>query len=364
MTLLSPGSMPPSAEGPRRPTPTPADLEIDLTDLDAPPLPSPRGVLTEQLLDHLVRPVHELSRLPESDDDPLTGDDAALALHVCYELHYRGFADVDEAWEWEPSLLRERQRLEAALEARLAELIGLPPVGLSVAATVDALLEQAGDDDGASLSAYMATRGTLDQMREFAVHRSAYQLKEADPHTWAIPRLWGPAKAALIDIQIGEYGGGDPERVHATLFADTMRELRLDTRYGAYIDHLPGITLTTGNLVSLLGLHRRWRGALVGHLAMFEMCSVGPMGRYRDALRRLRVGPKASRFYEEHVIADERHQVVALHEMVAGLVDQEPMLGGEVVYGATALTAVERLFAQHLLEAWQAGRSSLLAPLR
>ena len=35
--------------------------------------------------------------------DPLSDDDAALALYVLYELHYRGFEGVDEGWEWEPS---------------------------------------------------------------------------------------------------------------------------------------------------------------------------------------------------------------------------------------------------------------------
>ena len=92
------------------------------------------------------------------------------------------------------------------------------------------------------------------------------------------------------------------------------------------------------------------------------MCSVGPMGRYQAALERLGLGPEATRFYAEHVLADERHQDVALHPMVAGLIEQEPFLGGEVVFGARALAEVERLFAGHLLDAWGRGESSLLPP--
>ena len=130
--------------------------------------------------------------------------------------------------------------------------------------------------------------------------------------------------------------------------------------YGTYLDRLPGSTLSTCNLVSLFGLHRRWRGALVGHLALFEMSSVGPMGRYQAALERLGLGRSATRFYEAHVVADERHQEVAQHDLVAGLIDDEPFLGGEVVFGARALAAVEGRFAQHLLDSWAAGRSSLL----
>lgn len=332
------------------------------SDDDEPSLPSARGPLSERLLDHLSRPVHELAPWPEPTDDPVTGDDAPLALYLCYELHYRGLPDVDEAWEWEPTLLRERRRLERAVEARLDELIGPAPVGLAADATVDQLRGLAAPGGGPSLSAYVEQEASLQQVRELAIHRSAYQLKEADPHTWGIPRLTGRAKAALADIQHGEYGDGRPERVHATLFAATMRHLELDDRYGAYLDQLPGITLSTTNLMSLFGLHRRWRGALVGHLALFEMSSVGPMGRYARAMRRLGMPDEACAFYDEHVIADQRHQVVAIDDLVRGLLADEPVLGGEVVYGARALTAVEALFARHVLDAWTEDRSSLRPP--
>jgi hypothetical protein len=303
--------------------------------------------------------VHELSALPLTDDDPLADDDLALALYLCYELHYLGLPDVDDAWEWEPSLLRERRRLEDGFERRLVELVGNAPVGVSRDRVIHEL-RQLASADGPSLSGYMVELGTLAHMREFAVHRSAYQLKEADPHTWAIPRLTGRPKAALVDIQQGEYGEGRPADVHANLFADVLAALDLDPTYGAYIDRIPGTTLTTTNLASLFGLHRRWRGALVGHLALFEMCSVGPMERYRATLERLGLGRRATRFYLEHVLADERHEHVALHELVAGLIDQEPLLGGEVLFGARALAAIEGRFARHLLDSWAAERSSLL----
>lgn len=43
------------------------------------------------------------------------------------------------------------------------------------------------------------------------MHRSAYQLKEADPHSFALPRVpAGRAKAAFVEIQADEYGGGVP----------------------------------------------------------------------------------------------------------------------------------------------------------
>ncbi len=336
---------------------------VEEPDAEPRALPAARGPITWWLIEHLRRPVHDLGPIPAAVDDALTGEDSALALYLFYELHYLGLPDVEEAWEWEPSLLAARRELERAFERRLTEIVGHVPVGLSEAATVEALRDLSAADAGPSLSTYVEERGTIDQLRELAVHRSAYQLKEADPHTWAIPRLSGRAKAALVDIQTGEYGDGRPEAVHATLFANTMAALGLDSRYGAHLDLIPAISLSTCNLISLFGLHRCWRGALVGHLALFEMCSVGPMGRYQRALDRLGFDERATRFYAEHVLADERHQVVALHDMVATLVDDEPFLGGEIVYGARCLAAVEAMFAEHTLDAWEHGDSSLRATL-
>jgi hypothetical protein len=168
----------------------------------------------------------------------------------------------------------------------------------------------------------------MDQVLEFLVHRSAYQLKEADPHSWAIPRLAGAPKAALVEIQADEYGGGRPERVHARLFADAMDALGLDSTYGAYLDHIPGVTLATVNLMSLCGLHRRLRGAITGHLALFEMTSSIPNRRYAAGLRRLGVeDPRALAFFDEHVEADAVHEQIAAVDLAGGLARMEPRAG-------------------------------------
>jgi hypothetical protein len=198
-------------------------------------------------------------------------------------------------------------------------------------------------------------------MREFAIHRSAYQLKEADPHTWALPRLTGVAKANMAAIQYDEYGSGSARDAHSERFGTTMRALGLDARYGAYLDVIPAVTLATVNLMTMFGLHRRWRGALVGHLALFEMTSVNPMRRYSDALSALGFDRTARDFYDVHVVADATHQHVGV-EMAVALAASEPELSSSVVFGADCLHRLERRFATHLLGSWDAGRSSLLSP--
>jgi hypothetical protein len=266
---------------------------------------------------------------------------------------------VDERWEWEPSLLALRARLESQFEAALLAEVPEDADACEPAEIDLALRAIAAEDSGPSLSRYLERRGDLEQFREFAVHRSAYHLKEADPHTWAIPRLGGGPKAALVEIQSDEYGGGRPGRMHCELFADTMDALGLDARYGAYLDLIPGVTLATVNLMSLFGLHRRLRGAIVGHLALFEITSPVPNRRYGNALRRLGLGARACAFFDEHVEADAVHENIAACDLAGGLARAEPALAAQVLWGARALAAIEARFGAHLLDRWQAGESSL-----
>jgi hypothetical protein len=304
----------------------------------------------------------EVARLVGEVDDPLADDDLQLALYVCFELHYRGFPGVDLDWEWSPALLAARAAMEGAFIGALEAGIGARNA-VDPARVGDLLFELEADDEGLPLSRWLEVDGDLECFREFVVHRSLYQLKEADPHSWAIPRLTGAAKTALLEVQGDEYGAGRPERIHSVLFAKTMRALGLDDRENAYLDRVPGPTLATVNLMSALGLRRSRRGAIVGHLAMFEMTSALPNRRYGNALRRLGFDAEATDFYDEHVEADAVHENIAAYDLAGGLARQEPELAADVLFGARALLYLEDRFARHLLTAWQAGETSLLRSL-
>jgi hypothetical protein len=327
-------------------------------------LPSPRGPLSELLIGGLR---NGPGTLPDgagrASDDPLGDEDLQLALYLCYELHYRGLPGVDEGWEWDPSLLTFRRELELQFERALLDAVPIEPERVA-AGDIDVALRAIADDPAPSLSSYIKVSANLEEVREFVVHRSAYQLKEADPHSWAIPRLSGAPKAALIEIQHDEYGGGRVEWIHAELFARAMSALGLDPGYGAYLEVIPGVTLATVNLMSLFGLHRRWRGAIVGHLALFEMTSSIPNRRYAEGLRRLGCDEEATLFFDEHVTADAVHENIAAVDLAGGLARQNEALGGDILWGARTLSHLDRVWASHVLGCWNDGRTSLLRELR
>jgi hypothetical protein len=325
------------------------------------PLPQPRGPVSARLLEALAGPPGAIDPVPVRTADVLADDDMLLALHCCYELHYRGLVGIDDRWEWEPALIAFRGRLEALLEPALRTLVRVP--GVTPADVPKALAELVAPDGGPSLAAFVQRKATLGQVRELLVHRSVYQLKEADPHTWAIPRLVGRAKAALVEIQADEYGGGRADRMHAVLFADAMRAVGLSDAYGQYVDLVPAETLANSVVMSWFGLHRRWRGAIAGHLAALEMTSSVPMRRYGAGLRRLGLGLDATRFFDEHVEADAVHEQVAAHDLCGALAAAEPELTPDILLGAAACLALDARVAGHLLGCWAEGRSSLRVPL-
>jgi hypothetical protein len=327
-------------------------------------LPKPRGPLSAALCADLSAgstlrqgTLATARTLAAGSTDPLTDDDLQLSLAICYELHYRGFDGVDDSWEWHPELLRVRALLEQRHTAALRALVpGTEVTDQPVEQQLDAVIAA---DDGPSLSRYLARHGTLEQWREYLTVRSVYHLKEGDPHTWAIPRLSGRAKAAMVEIQADEYGGGSAERMHSRLFAGMMRDLGLDTGYGALWDDAPAVAFTSVNTMSLFGLHRSLRGACLGHLAAVEMTSSEPSRRYAAGLRRLGFGDATAVFYDEHVEADAVHEQIAAVDMCGSLVAEDPTLAADVLFGARCSLALDGLTAVHLLGAWESGRSAL-----
>ena len=324
-------------------------------------LPEPRGPLSEALFRDLAAGTLAAATVQTADrmspDDAMDDGDLQISLAVLYELHYRGFDGVGDAWEWDPALLGLRAVLETRHLDALRERVG--PIDVTDEPVDRQLTALIAADDGPSLSSYMAKQGTLEQWREYLTLRSVYHLKEGDPHTFAIPRLSGRAKAAMVEIQADEYGGGSADRMHSELFAGLMRDLDLDAGYGALWDEAPAVAFASVNTMSLFGLHRRHRGAALGHLTAVEMTSSEPSRRYSAGLRRLGFDERTTVFYDEHVEADAVHEQIASVDMCGSLVAEEPGLTADVLFGAASSLALDGLAATHLLGAWQAGGSAL-----
>ena len=279
------------------------------------------------------------------------GDDAALALWVLHELHYRGFAEADDSLEWHPDLIRVRVVLEDDLEMRLRGRFTRPE-GLSFVADAFGWIA---DQDGVSLARHVRHEADREQVLDLLRARSLYHLKESDPTSWLIPRLGVPAKAALMELQYDEYGDGDPNRLHHHLFARGLRASGLEPAYDAHVDEAPLEALEQNNTQSLFGLHRRLRGAALGHLAAFEATSSLPSRWMVQGLERLDFPEELVGYYAEHVEADAVHEQLAVHTIAAGLLAEEPELEDDLWFGAFACLDLEDRFGRAMLKRWGVG---------
>lgn len=334
--------------------------------------PTPRGPLSERVLlalqdgpaavDLDTDQLHAGWRAAAAAGTLVSDADAQLAMWVLYELHYRGFDGVDPALEWDPDLIRLRLRLEEALEAELrsrtdadveAALDADRPLADQLFGLIEAL-------DGGSLASYLQRDADLAQVREFLRLRSIYHLKESDPQAFQMARLDGPAKVALAELQYDEFGGGRPERLHSKLYADALRAADLDDGYGAYIDEVSALTLAVNNVMSLFGLHRRLRGASMGHLAAFEATSSVPCRRIAAGIERVGLPDTVAAYFHEHVEADAVHEQVAVRDICGSMVAAEPELARDVLFGAATCLALDALAGQELVERWQSGATESL----
>ena len=347
------------------------------TGLDDPTstVPGARGPASETL----IRILTESSQKTDADlsdlaaavvsalrttDDFLCDDDLQLTLYLMYVLHYGPAEFVEGDWEWNPQLISIRHLIESRFEEVLRlynpSPATLPVNGEEVAET---LFSMTADAAQPTLATWMARHATVEQLREFLIHRSIYTLREADPHTWAIPRLRGRAKAALVEIQSDEYGGGKPERIHAEIFARTLRNFGLDDRPDAYLDVVPAVILSSVNTMNFFGLNRRLRGATIGHLAAFEMTSSIPNKYYSRAFSRLGYDEDVTWYFDEHVEADAVHEQIAGRDLAGGAADDDPRLIADIIFGASACLYVDDLVGQLMHDRWATGQSALRTSL-
>ncbi len=313
-------------------------------------VPAARGSLSETLFGLLpaMAPGDGLPALPTGADDVA---DEQISLWVLYELHYRGFDDVSDQLEWDPALLALRRGLELALEDRLRGRFVPPDSELDLATDLFAYVE---GHPGRSVAAYVQRGADRDQVLELLRVRSLYHLKEADPTSWAVPRLPRAVQASLVELLYDEYGAGRPAEVHSGLFARAMAACDLDATYGAYVDEAPLEALEQNNAMSLFGLHRRLRGSALGHLAAFEATSSLPSRRMAQGLARLGLPDEVVGYYTEHVEADAVHEQLAVRSICAPLVAEDPTTATDVYFGAFSCLDLEDRLAGRLLDGWAA----------
>ena len=311
-------------------------------------LPKPRGPLSVALQSALRDlPVNAMPRLDLAPESP---DDAAISLWMLHELSYGGFDDIADDAEDEPEIVRVRRRLEQDFEASLRRRWPGMPDGVDLAA---GFFDWVGRHDGPSLARYVQTEATRRAGARPAAGAFGLPPQGGRPHDVGDPApADGSEGGAGRACSTTSTASGDPNRLHAHLWARGMAASGLRPEYGAYVDAAPFEILEQNNAVSMFGLKRRLRGAAVGHLAAFEATSSIPSRQMAQGLERLGFPAEMIGYYTEHVEADAVHEQVALRDVCVALVREEPSLVADVWFGAWACLELESRAAQAILDWW------------
>ena len=111
--------------------------------------------------------------------------------------------------------------------------------------------------------------------------------------------------------------------------------------------------------MSLLGLHRRLRGAAVGHLAAFEATSSLPSPQVSSrACERLGLSPAMTAYFDEHVEADAVHEQVAAARDLWRLRVRATRTSRGRALRAACLLYLDGLFGADLLARWESAVES------
>ena len=174
------------------------------------------------------------------------------------------------------------------------------------------------------------------------------------------PGYSGAAKAALVEIQADEYGNGRRRRMHAELFADDDGGARARPHLRRVPRPAPRRHLATTNLDLPVRPPPPLARRALGHLALFEMTSVGPMGRYAHGAAPARASERGAPLLRRARRGGQSTSTSRSNGWSAVCSPMSPSSGRTWCSAPAALGEVERRLTERVLRCWRSGRSSLL----
>lgn len=305
------------------------------------PLPSPRGPFTDHVLGHLTGIVPDLPAAPEEvghDDADL--QQALWLLNVVQVGDHPAFVPAavssiaTRTLHWQMEQLFERTVRGSTGPARTDDL-GACLDQILDRPTVDAVSAASSIGPGA--------------VRDLLVAKAPYLGFEADPHTLTLAALEPALQHVVAEIQAGEYGVGF-DRTHAQIYRGCLDALGMT--YADAIEAAPTASFADANLTWLFARDRRWRGASVGQLCLFELDSVKPCRRYVEAWNEACLPEGGRRWYDVHVMADAEHEEIIRTRLIATIERETPWLVDDAAFGAEASWISQQRVALELMQGW------------
>lgn len=285
-----------------------------------PELPAPRGPISQGVVDFVTGGGCEVVDASSGVAGQPHDDDFHAALWALNVLQVADFRDVEPDRVASLRMRTLHWYLEQTFESQLRRFVPPQPVD-DLLGHLQSIIDRPGSTRGSSPLA----------VRNRFLAKAPYGGWEADPHTMALARIEDPLKAALADIQAGEYGVG-----HATTHAEIYRSCiaALGMSITEAVAAAPACSLAFANATWLFCRDRRMRGAAVGQLCLLELDSVGPCRREKECWDAAGLPAAARHWYDIHALADVEHAEVVIEQLVPAMEEQTPWLVADAAWGA------------------------------
>ncbi|AWV01384.1 iron-containing redox enzyme family protein [Burkholderia sp. JP2-270] len=196
--------------------------------------------------------------------------------------------------DWTSSIIRE-----AVIGELPTDLDGLKQ-------RLAALIKQDEEDEVESIN-YVADTMSLDEFRILVQEFAPDGLTEAQVFYYLIPRLSLEAQMPMLRMMVDEFGSGNLQRSHTTLYIKLLNELGLPTDLAYYIDNVSPAAFDFVNMFFWLTVRADDPSYFAGVITYFESIIPSFFQCYTKACERLAV--REHHYYSEHIHIDVFHAI-------------------------------------------------------
>ncbi|WP_338439232.1 iron-containing redox enzyme family protein [uncultured Aquabacterium sp.] len=180
------------------------------------------------------------------------------------------------------------------------------------------ILEEA--EQASESSDYVAQRMTRDEFKILVQEFSVDGLTEAQVFYYILPRLSLEAQMPMLRIMIDEFGSGNLQCAHTTLYVNLLNELGMPLDLAYYCSRIESTSFEFVNLFFWLTLRADDPSYFAGAITYLESVIPSFFACYVQACERLNIASHA--YYSEHRHIDVFHAVEGRRLLRAMAADQ------------------------------------------
>jgi len=187
---------------------------------------------------------------------------------------------------------------------------------------------------------YLADHITMEQFKLVVAEFAVDGLVESQSHLPIIPRLPAKSRMAVFRVLIDEFGCGNDDQEHSTLYYKLLTELGMPTELEHYVARANEESLAYVNLFHWLAARAPAPEYFLGAYAYFESSVLYAFKSFAAASERLDI--RNNQYYTEHLYIDSFHGRQML-ESIKALEEVRPIVLAKVWAGIelTSVTVTE-----------------------